>query len=391
MVDLQKVWKSVSVLKLRRPERLPAYAWSYYDHIAAVYVTLNAKNDHADQIIIKAKEHANDMNWGDIFLLESIVFSLQPPEIVQRNAWIVRERFREISCPTVYAKYAASNPPNESDSPDKLKADLTRLIDVLHWYYALIPDRERLRKSLTQNCIVMVLLYTLTLLAILIFCAWDGLVPAFSTTGPPYLIWIPGKTHATAALAACVVYWGIIGGFVSSQRRMQNIPSDGDPLISVLGLDDAGYYLWLSPLLGAVFAVVLAWMFMGGILTGAIFPNFMTSEAHGDHGYWFFDLFRQEHLKSAADYAKLFTWSFLAGFAERLVPDNLDRLASRLEIHAQTSAQNPGVGPTANTGPNQSQTIPDKTKVDEKPKPITPETVQNILDSGVVESEKKDD
>jgi len=36
---------------------------------------------------------------------------------------------------------------------------------------------------------------------------------------------------------ACVVYWGIIGGFVSSQRRMERLPSDGDPLIGVFGLD----------------------------------------------------------------------------------------------------------------------------------------------------------
>ena len=47
-----------------------------------------------------------------------------------------------------------------------LKADLTRVLDVLHWYYALIPIRERIRRSLTIDCIWMVLVYTAVLAAI---------------------------------------------------------------------------------------------------------------------------------------------------------------------------------------------------------------------------------
>jgi hypothetical protein len=322
--------------RFRQPEKLQAYAWSYFDHIVAVYGNLGKKCPDVDEIIKRAAEHPEGFHWGDIFHLESIVFSLVPDESLQRNVWVLRERFREVSGPTVYNAYLASNPPTEIETPEKLsllRADLTRLLDVLHWYYALIPDRERLRKSLTRECAIMVGLYTCVLIAILLGCALHSQRPLIAT---------PAHLHTAIATAACVVYWGIIGGFVSSQRRMQSIPGDGDPLISVLGLDDARYYLWLSPLLGAVFAVILAWMFMGGIVEGTLFPAFASSSKDGT---WFSGLFSEQMLKGPPEYAKLFVWSFLAGFAERLVPDNLDRLTSKLNVTQQKSAPAPTTPP----------------------------------------------
>jgi hypothetical protein len=352
------LWKRNGLQTFRQPKKVPHYAWSYFDHIVAVYRNIGKSCADADEIIRNATERPESLHWGNIFHLESIVLSLQPDDILQRNIWVLRERFREISGPTVYNAYLASNPPTESETPEKLsllKADLTRLLDVLHWYYALIPDRERLRKSLTKSCAHRIICYTLILIAILLTCALHAHRPIIST--PPHF-------HTSIAIAACVVYWGIVGGFVSSQRRMQSIPSDGDPLISVLGLDDAGYYLWLSPLLGAVFAVILAWMFMGGIVQGTLFPNFETGPAGAT---WFSNLFSWEPLKGPSEYAKLFVWSFLAGFAERLVPDNLDRLASRLDITQQKSAPAPTTPPASPI-----QRPSEAPRKEEKPEPTTP-------------------
>jgi hypothetical protein len=124
-------------------------------------------------VIAKSRNNPDDLTWGDIFLLESTIFSLQPPEIVERSAWILRERFREITSSSVYEKYIGSNIPTESDTPAKLsllKADLTRVLDVLHWYYSLIPMREKIRKSLTAKCILMVAVYTVLLGLTLVWC-----------------------------------------------------------------------------------------------------------------------------------------------------------------------------------------------------------------------------
>ena len=326
MINWRRIFRRLGIaLSLREPPNLPPYGWSYFDHIVAVYVTLNTADKRADAVIEKSRERPDDLTWGDVFLLENVIFSLQPAQIVERNAWIIRERFREVASPSLYDKYCSSGFPIEADTPDKLillRADLTRVLDVLHWHYALIPMREKIRKALTVDCIVMVVIYTMAAGAA--------------------LYWFYLHTMTFEAMLTCVLFWGIIGGFVSSQRRMQSIPSDGDPLVSVFGLENAGYYLWLSPLLGAIFAVIISMMFMGGFLTGSLLPEF--SHPEGPSAGFFRDII-QTLPKDGVNYAKLFLWAFLAGFAERLVPDSLDRLSSKLTV-SDSSGKAPPPSPT---------------------------------------------
>ena len=368
MIDWRKLSRRLGVaLKLRDPPNVPAYGWSYFDHLVAVYVTLDTADSRADAVIKKSHERPDDLTWGDIFLLENINFSLMPPEVVDRSAWILRERFREIACSSVYDRYVNSNIPKEADTPAKLsllKADLTRILDVLHWYYSLIPMRERIRKSLTIDCILMVVAYTVLLGVFLPWCYWH-------------------KSNFLAMMA-CVLYCGIIGGFVSSQRRMQSIPSDGDPLISVFGLDSAGYYLWLSPLLGAVFAAILTLMFIAGVLKGSVFPDFYLSSA-GAHGLPFFHFTWNTLPKTSEEYGKLFVWAFLAGFAERLVPDSLDRLASKVAPQGSPSPPKTPANPAPTPLEQDLQRTPEL-----KPK-ITPATLQDALHTGEAPKEPEPD
>lgn len=363
MVDWRRLSRRLGVaLNLRDPPNVPPYGWSYFDHLVAVYVNLNSADVRADTVILKSRERPDDLTWGDVFLLESLVFALQPPEVIERSAWILRERFREISCASFFGRYTSSTIPHDCDTDQKrslLKADLTRILDILHWYYSLIPIRERIRKSLTVTCIVLVCVYTSVLAFILMWCRWHS--------------------YSYLAVLVLVVYSGVIGGFVSSQRRMQGLPTDGDPLISIFGLDNAGYYLWLSPLLGAIFAVVLMMMFVGGMLKGAIFPEFLHVVASRP-GLSFFDTVWGTLPVDSENYGKLLVWSFLAGFAERLVPDSLDRLSSKLDTHQQLST--PAQPADNSTG------TPPKTIIQPDPQhpkhEITEATLQNVMHSGEV-------
>ena len=348
-------------LSLREPPSVPPYGWSYFDHVVAVYLTLNVSDKRAEKVIEKARERPYGLTWGDIFLLENVILSLQPTEILCRNQWIVRERFREIAGQSIYDRYIESGVPKEADSPAKvalLRADLSRLLDFLHWYYALIPIRESKRKSLTIYCILMVTLYSVVLGVALYY---------FHRSGNSFL-----------AMGVSVIFWGTIGGFVSSQRRMQSIPVDGDPLISVFGLANAGYYLWLSPMLGAIFAVVLTLLFISGTLQGTVFPAFQTQGTTDT----FFGAIKEALPTGAVEYAKLFSWSFLAGFAERLVPDSLDRLAMKLSSSTSgTAAPTPVPMPTS-TAPGAAETVPAGSIVLGQRVQVPEKTLENALHSG---------
>ena len=368
MAVLKRLVRNLGIhLKLRDPPSVPAHGWAYFDHLVAVYVNLNSADPRADAVIKKAKDDADALTWGDIFLLENTIFSLQPPEIIERTAWILRERLRQTASPAVYDKYLESSPPpKDVSSPGKLallRADLTRVLDLLHWQYALAPIWEGKRKWLTISCVWLIVIYTIVLTTALYFFRkyhWDF-----------------------GAMLLCVLYCGVVGGFVSSQRRMQDIPTDTEPLISIFGLDSAGYFLWLSPLLGAIFAVVLTAMFIGGILKGTIFPEFYTESAKNT-GIGLMEFTLNTLPKGAENFAKLCVWAFLAGFAERLVPDSLDRLTKlAAEKGPGGSPPPPGGGGGALHGPENGGPSAGVLPAVQK-SPVGAETIENALHTGIV-------
>ena len=365
MIDWFRSFRQLGVaLNLRDPPNVPPYGWSYLDHLVAVYMTLNADDPRADAVIEKSRLHPDDIKWGDIFLLENVILHLQPPEILERNAWIVRERFREVASSTIYEKYVQSGFPKDADTPEKLallRADMSRIQDVLHWHYALIPIREHIRKSLTSDCILMVLVYTV--------------IGGFA------LIRLQRHDHSFLAMVLCVVYFGIIGGFVSSQRRMQSIPTDTDPLVSIFGLDNARYYLWLSPLLGGIFAVILTLMFVAGVLQGTIFHDFHVPSRIV--GRSLFSIFAYQALPNGTEsWAKLFVWAFLAGFAERLVPDSLDRLSAKLTANKQQSISVPSVSTPPTAPVPGDQPLKARKEPAQPSEEVSKETMDNALYSG---------
>jgi len=78
---------------------------------------------------------------------------------------------------------------------------------------------------------------------------------------------------------------------------------------------------------GVIAAGVIHLLFTSGLLKGDLFPAF--DEPPGELETVFMRFLAYEP-SSVADVAKLFAWAFVAGFAERLVPDKLNQLAGKV-------------------------------------------------------------
>jgi hypothetical protein len=103
----------------------------------------------------------------------------------------------------------------------------------------------------------------------------------------------------------------------------------------------------LSPFVGGIFASVLYLVFLSGLLADSVFPHFTYDESAGVD-----NLARLFHMRSQdpADYAKLFFWSFVAGFSEMFVVniiERFDRSAAPSSQSAGSAQASPAPGAAA--------------------------------------------
>jgi len=237
-----------------------------------------------------------------------------------------------------------------------LRADIRYLLSKFYLYYAMLPMREGLREQLTNRAVKMtlVILIVITILAIIslgglnYFLSGGKFDAVFGLTG------VFGITVGSVALA------GIVGGCVSMLQRIQSAPTEGDALFNLAALSNGWRGVSLSPLYGAIFASLLFVLFAAGILEGTVFPKIETvgsektqpaatatatpantapaavptptpNETQRTGVLQVKDFLKETGPKDGVSFALLMIWSFIAGFAERLVPDTLNRLVAKTE------------------------------------------------------------
>src|ERR1043166_7250005 len=268
-----------------------------------------------------------------------------------------------------------------------LRADIRYLLGKFYLYYAMLPMREGLRERLTRRAVMI----TIGILAILVLAAlitW-GLVKSFTSANLKETFDLTGVFGVTVVSVACA---GIVGGCVSMLQRIQSAPTEGDALFNLAALTNGWIGLSLSPLYGAIFATLLFILFAAGILKGSVFPTIETAEADATVEHREAppvtnpsskpsptstfppaalttlpasgsptatptatptstpspspsaspspqqtgvlrarDFLQRTGPKDGASFALLMIWSFIAGFAERFVPDTLNRLVAKTE------------------------------------------------------------
>ena len=120
---------------------------------------------------------------------------------------------------------------------------------------------------------------------------------------------------------------GIIGGFVSIQQRVKNISNEELEYIS-----GSWFQILLIPVFGAIFALVLYCIFLTQIIALDIFPNIVFPKVPkgGPNSAYIIEILQKTYPATGQDLAKIIFWSFVAGFAERLVPQIITNLSGKV-------------------------------------------------------------
>lgn len=255
-----------------------------------------------------------------------------------------------------------------------LRADIRYLLSKFYLYYAMLPMRESYREDLTKRAVRMTK-WILGIIALLMILSFGGglLLKAFAKENHLTLSTLGELLGAFGPVVGSVAFAGIVGGCVSMLQRIQSAPSEGDALFNLAALTNGWRGLSLSPLYGGIFASLLFILFAAGILKGSVFPEIQTvkkpeitqtasnqeqappedraavppageesNETPAQNSSRLANLDDNEVLKvkdflketgprDGVAFALLMIWSFIAGFAERLVPDTLNRLVAKNE------------------------------------------------------------
>ncbi|HVF50308.1 MAG TPA: hypothetical protein VNA19_09495 [Pyrinomonadaceae bacterium] len=369
------------------------YTFAYFDHLHSEYVRIASTIDDKKNQMLGARmgtlierRKKGELTWHDVYVFDLEMLDLLSDEDLVRKAYDMRSKYRSIAGARDYDAYIASKPPDlttlqleaikkpeiqESVATEVLRADIRYLLGQFYLHYAMMPLREGLRDELTRLARKWTFIFmgVFSLLSILFLIIQTQSSPPPSDAGRLAIL-----KEAVAWPVWWVVCAGIMGGCVSMLQRIQSTPNEGDALYNLAALSHGWKGISLSPLYGVIFAMLLYVLFTAGILQGTVFPEIVTQEERNQKreasrlalqaksttnsnkqetsavaaspptsalpaptpmlspqpetrltGLPFSDTVPQDNKA----YALLIIWSFIAGFAERLVPDTLNRLVTK--------------------------------------------------------------
>jgi len=226
-------------------------------------------------------------------------------------------RYRAAAGDAAYERYLATAP-KDPTTPEFAQAEAHTLLERLRLAYSVVHLRDRHLMGIRMRFLFVLFVELVLVIAMLL-----GVFSAQAT-------WLVNFEF--------VALVGLVGSTVSILRRSENIAAAAtfadDPVVQISALRYGDWGLYAAALSGAVFAVVLAMIFMGNMVSvQGLTPSF-CSPPGGAHCPGPLDQFtilqRNYALIGYADGAKLLVLCFLAGFAEQLVPDVLDRFAQTI-------------------------------------------------------------
>jgi hypothetical protein len=307
--------------------RLPKYGLLYFDHLLGLFGVLAQKiTDPVDKKVLdeaRAKRENNELEWKDIYSFDLILLKYLEIGQLKSRVLTLRSQYRNIAGQKEYDAYLALKPPDAASTSDEkvLRQDIEYLLNEFYLRYSLTSSREHLRSQLLKFAAGFTV----------VFLAAGAILVKINSD--PALAQRLGANEGVNTISV-VIFAGIVGAFISMQQRIQSAPSEGDPIYNFSVLTHGVFGIFLSPITGAIFAVVLYLMFTAGILQGSAFPIIKTTaaaDAPASSITLLGTFSKGTGPASGKDYALLLIWAFIAGFAERFVPDALNRMVVKSE------------------------------------------------------------
>ena len=270
---------------------------------------------------LKDKQSNGTLCPLDGYVGEDALLRVMPLEQLRRAAWIIRHRYKYTVGEKVYEAYIKSGPPDPSSAGENtLRADLVKLLSdnrrVETFRRSIEKTRYRIANitgftSLAMLLIMLCVLYIKT-----------RLYPALSMEFTPLMF-------------VCVA--GSLGGLLSTTQKILSAKIWSESIEKFFEFQRSLIsWLFLPPILGVLFAVILFLLFSADLLNGVLFPDITTTLPTALYPATDFkDLavpqkalafIKYTSPVSAVDYGKMIVWSFIAGFSQRFVPDTLSRL-----------------------------------------------------------------
>lgn len=276
----------------------------YFDYLYSEYSALDPQTKSSvGQALLDVKPRLDEihkkrenatLSWNDLYCFELLLADFLPVERLRSKIMSLRYDYRSIAGQREFDDYMAAKPPDLMSPPDPtdpphatqqqyeklLREDLKDLLGRLYLRYAVLPVKEARLRFLTKFAAGLCLAFLIGLLVIVVILSSQtrgenpGSEASTDTVGRRTLGVNSETTSHIASLAIFVVVAsGIMGGFVSALQRIQSPPSEGDSIYNLSLLFNGTYSVFVAPITGAIFAVLLYFMFSSGILKGSFFPE----------------------------------------------------------------------------------------------------------------------
>ena len=239
--------------------------------------------------IKKGQASGESLSWDELYYFELILANHTPVEKLRSKIIRLRSDYQSIASAKQYAEYLASKPPDLQSPPEPtdpphgtksdfeilLREDLKDLLGRVYLKYEILPVREKRITDLTMFAAKLCAISLLLLLSILLIVF---VVPLYYDIRDDVSIKNALETFTNSATLSSltvfvVVVSGAMGGFVSALQRIQSPPTEGDSVYNLSLLFHGSKSVFVAPITGAIFAILLYLMFTAGVVKGSFFPQ----------------------------------------------------------------------------------------------------------------------